>query len=129
MMTGVKTVLIRLKALREQNSLGQCVLAETLGVNRSTYVRKELGYIPITTEEWVKLARRMDVKTSYFFEAESSGVEDNEDSPHRALLALYRSLKVMEQRDLLTLIVIAFKGIKRKKVRENITRLREGPRG
>jgi len=125
-MTVVRKVLMRLKALREQRSLSQCLVAQTLGTNRSTYVRKELGYIPITTEEWIKLAARMDVEPGYFFEAASAASEEYQNTPDTALLALYRSLRVMEQRDLLTLIVIAFKGINRKKVKENIARLREG---
>ncbi len=125
-MTGLKKVLIRLKALREQNSLSQSALAKTLGINRSTYVRKELGYIPITTKEWIKLAVRMKVNPGYFFLRDGGSAEELGDGRDMALLALFHSLKGVEQRDLLTLIIIAFKGIKRKKVRENIARLR-GP--
>jgi len=122
-MTNFKKVLTRLKTLREQYSLSQNVLAEVLGINRSTYVRKELGNIPITTEEWIKLAGRMDVEPGYFFDTDGTAVEEYEDGHDRALLALFRSLKLMEQKDLLTLVVIAFKGIKRKKVREKIALL------
>jgi len=122
-MTGIKKVLTRLKTLREHNSFSQNVLAEVLGINRSTYVRKELGNIPITTEEWMKLARRMNVEPGYFFDTDEAAVEGTEDGHDRVLLALFRSLKLMEQKDLLTLVVIAFKGIKRKKVREKIALL------
>jgi len=122
-MTGIKKVLTRLKTLREHNSLSQNVLAEVLGINRSTYVRKELGNIPITTEEWMKLARRMNVEPGYFFDTDGAAVEGTEDGHDMVLLALFRSLKLMEQQDLLTLVVIAFKGIKRKKVREKIALL------
>jgi len=122
-MTSLKKVFIRLKTLREQHSLSQSVLADALGINRSTYVRKELGNIPITTEEWMKLAQRMNVEPGYFFDTDGAAVEGYEDDQDRALLALFRSLKLMEQKDLLTLVVIAFKGIKRKKVREKIALL------
>jgi len=126
MTNSLQKVLARLKALREMRSLGQCVLADTLGINRSTYVRKELGNIPITTEEWMKLAARMNVEPRYFFEVDSEFANTYEDAQDRALLALYHSLKATERHDLLTLIIIAFKGVKRKKVRENIARLSEG---
>ncbi len=124
-MTNFKKVLIRLKALREQHSLSQNVLAQTLGINRSTYVRKELGNIPITTEEWIQLAGKMDVEPSYFFATDGTAAEGYEEGYDRALLALFRSLRLMEQKDLLTLVVIAFKGIKRKKVMEKIALLSE----
>jgi len=127
-MTALKKVLRRLKALREQSSLSQSVLAEALGINRSTYVRKELGYIPITTEEWIKIAERLNVKPGYFFLTERGIVKNCADDHERALISLYHSLKIMERDDLLTLIAIVFKGIKRKKVIENIARLRNSQR-
>ncbi len=129
MTTGVRKVLTRLKALREQCSLSQGAVARNLGINRTTYVRKEGGHIPITTEEWLKLAALLGVEPGYFFAAASRGPEEGADAYGMTLLALYRSLRAMEQRDLLTLIVIAFKGIRRKNVREKIARLREGQGG
>jgi len=126
MTTGVRKVLMRLKALREQCSLSQSAVASRLGVNRTTYVRKEGGHIPITTEEWLKIAALLGVEPGYFFIVTEKRPDEGADAYGVTLLALYRSLRAMEQRDLLTLIVIAFKGIRRKKVREKIARLREG---
>ncbi|MFQ5353584.1 MAG: helix-turn-helix domain-containing protein [Thermodesulfobacteriota bacterium] len=121
-------VLKRIKALRKRSDLSQNALAECLGVNRSTYVRKEQGRIPITTEELIKLAELMAVEPGYFFMTDIEAEEVLEDGHAGTLASFYRSLRVMEQQDLLTLIVIAFKGIKRKKVREKIARLEEGRR-
>lgn len=60
-------ILDRLKALRKELALRQESLAARLGVDRSTYVRKERGAIPITTDEWLKLAKALDREPSYFF--------------------------------------------------------------
>ncbi len=124
MMTGVQKVLVRLRALRERRAMSQGALARVLGLNRTTYVRKEQGHIPITTTEWIKLATLLDVEPAYFFALQEDGRTASQDTRAMTLLALYRSLRATEQKDLLTLIVIAFKGIKRKKVRENIARLK-----
>ena len=62
-----REVLERLRALREELALNQDYLAKRVGVDRTTYVRKERGVIPITTEEWIKLAAAMDREPSYFF--------------------------------------------------------------
>ncbi len=125
-MSGLSNVLRRLKALRNQRALSQYDLAAALGVNRSTYVRKEQGHIPITTEEWIKLAAFMGVEASYFFADEGADTQVLEDGKAETLASFYSSLDVMEQEDLLTLIIIAFKGIKRKKVRETLARLKKG---
>jgi len=126
MVTRLGKVLERLKSLRQRCSLSQDAAAKVLGINRTTYVRKEQGHIPITTEEWLKLAAFLGVEPGYFFVTSEAAVPEGEDVCGRTLLALYRSLRSVEQRDMLTLIVIAFKGIRRKKVREKIARLREG---
>jgi len=109
--------------------MSQDLVARHLGVNRTTYVKKERGYIPITTEEWMRLAAVLGVEPGYFFAVGAAPGAPGKDACGLTLLALYRSLRAMEQRDLLTLIVIAFTGIRRKKVRENIARLREGQGG
>lgn len=104
--------------------MSQSELARCLGVNRSTYVRKEQGNIPITTEEWITLAGFMGVEAGYFFASDSAGEVLHEDGVAGTLASLYSSMQVMEQEDFLTLISIAFKGIKRKKVREAIAKLK-----
>jgi len=124
-MSGLEKVLRRLRSLRKKRALTQDKLALSLGVSRSTYVRKEQGNIPVTTEEWLKLADFLGVEVSYFFTQENAA-EVAEDSHGRALVSLYGFLTTHERRDLIRLIEIAFKGVKRKNVREQIVRLCDG---
>jgi len=124
-MSGLEKVLRRLRVLRKKQALTQDELAVFIGVSRSTYVRKEQGNIPVTTEEWIKLAECLGVEAGYFFEKEGEPIEALADGHGNALLSLYGSLNMGEQKDLLRLIEIAFKGIKRKNVRDAIAQLSE----
>lgn len=119
-MLNTREILKRLKVLREEKRVGQEYLARRLGVDRSTFARKENGSIPITTEEWVKLARAMDEEMNYFF---SSSCSLDKDVRERLLLRLYRSLSLTEQRDLLGTMRLILKGIRRKKVQDTLNRL------
>jgi transcriptional regulator with XRE-family HTH domain len=64
-------VLQRLKILRKTQYFRQEDISKKLKIARSTYARKENGTIPITTEEWLKLADVMDVEVDYFFSIRS----------------------------------------------------------
>lgn len=64
-------VLHRLKILRKTQYFRQEDISKKLKIARSTYARKEKGAIPITTEEWFKLAEAMDVEVDYFFSIRS----------------------------------------------------------
>ncbi len=66
-MRELKEILDRLKSLRKTRGIRQGEIAKELGVDRSTYVRKEQGEIPIITEEWLKIAKMLDVNPAYFF--------------------------------------------------------------
>jgi hypothetical protein len=75
------------------------------------------GTVPITTDEWLKLARAMGEEMEYFFTAASTNIEIRE----RLLLKFYRSLNHTEQRDLLGTIRLILKGMRRKRVHGCIT--------
>ena len=122
-------VLGRLKTLREKKGLSQGRIARRLGIDRTTYVRKELGLIPITTEEWLKLAVAMDEGPCYFFRVTSSK-RGNSPAPQkaagrteRALVELYGSLSREEKKDLISVIRLMLKGIRRKMVIKTLERL------
>ncbi|MBI5588045.1 MAG: helix-turn-helix transcriptional regulator [Deltaproteobacteria bacterium] len=109
-MLNAKDILKRLKTLRIEKALRQEHVAKTLGVSRTTYVRKEQGTIPITTEEWVMLAEAMGKELGYFFSL--SGMGDKE----AFLLKFYRVLTPDERVDLLSGIDLIFKKAKRKEI-------------
>lgn len=120
-------VLGRLRTLREKKRLSQGHIARQLGINRTTYVRKELGLIPITTEEWLKLADAMDEGPCYFFRASvrraNSSASQATGITERALVELYRSLNREERKDLISIIRLMLKGIRRKMVISTLERL------
>ena len=122
-------ILGRLRKLREKKGLSQGHIARRLRIDRTTYVRKELGLIPITTEEWLKLAVEMDEGPCYFFRASgrranSSASRAAANMTERALVDLYRSLGREEKKDLISIIRLMLKGIRRKMVTRNLERLR-----
>jgi len=112
-------VLERLRSLRRELDLRQDYLAERVGVDRTTYVRKERGAIPITTEEWVKLAAAMDREPSYFFAVDKTA-KPGPGSKEALLLRLYRSLRPAEQEDLLCAVYLKCRSIRRKAVRDTL---------
>jgi len=97
-MLSKKEILGRLRMLREEKSLLQEHVARSLGIDRTTYVRKEKGRIPITTEEWLKLAQAMQADPAYFFsipkpvEKDCKAAFDEDD-----MLRLFRSLNREER--------------------------------
>ncbi len=116
-----KTTLKRLKDIRICKGLSQEHLARGLGVDRTTYIRKEQGLIPITTEEWLKIALTLDEEPAYFFSSKEEGRSlVNVEEAERILLKLYRSLTPEEQQDMANSLRLMLKGIKRKKVREAV---------
>lgn len=121
-MRRLKDILGRLKALREEKALKQERVAECLGIERSTYVRKELGEIPITTEEWIRLAEAMGKDPAYFFAPESPPPREK-GSKRELLCKLYSSLNEAERDDLLCVIHLMLKKIKRKTVQNTLKML------
>lgn len=117
-MLSKKEILARLKMLRVEKSLRQGHVARRLGIDRTTYVRKEQGAIPITTEEWLALAQTMEMEPSYFFNYPCAPEEKEQ-----LLLKLYRSLSREERNDLIRNIKAALKGVRRKTVTDTLERL------
>ncbi len=119
-----EATLKRLKEIRTCKGLSQEDLARGLGVDRTTYIRKEQGSIPITTEEWLKIALVLDEEPVYFFSLNEGGRSPvNVEEDERILLKLYRSLTPEEQQDMANSLRLMLKGIKRKKVREAVEML------
>ncbi|MCK4846559.1 MAG: helix-turn-helix transcriptional regulator [Deltaproteobacteria bacterium] len=75
-MLKTSAILSKLKALRKTKGLSQESVAKALEVDRTTYIRKENGRIPITTEEWIRLALTMGEEVGYFFESLKSSCRD-----------------------------------------------------
>jgi len=121
-MLTTKEILARLKRLRTEMDLRQEHMARCLGVDRTTYVRKERGSIPITTEEWVKLAEATRKDPSFFFRC--AAADEPDEGAEALLVKLYRALTAEERDELLCGIHLMLKGIRRKTVRSTLERLR-----
>ena len=116
-MLSTDDILRRLKELREEKQLNQEYIAGALGIDRTTYIRKEKGNIPITTDEWIRLARALEKEVTHFFNVNGSENHESEaDKQERTVITLLRSLSIEEREDLLSGIRLLLKGIKRKKV-------------
>lgn len=125
-MPNTKEILARLRTLREEKDLRQGYIARRLGIDRTTYVRKEQGIIPITTEEWIKLAEAMGKDLSYFFSLSSPVFNKNEiGAAEMLLLKLYRSLSPEERYDLICGINLLLKNVRRKETSETLEMLRK----
>lgn len=117
---STKDVLDRLKNLREELSLRQDYLAKRVGVDRTTYVRKEGGAIPITTDEWIKLANAMGREPAYFF-SPGRDIPGPEPGQREALLVrLYKTLRPAEQDDLVFTVYSKCRCIRRKAVQDTL---------
>lgn len=119
---GTKEVLERLRALRKERGLRQESVARSLGIDRTTYVRKERGAIPITTEEWIGIARTLSVDAVVFFEAKGNAQKARR-SGDAALIALMQSLTGEETGRLLKALSETLAGVRRKKVKDALKAL------
>lgn len=123
---AIRDILRRLRALREEKDMRQGYVAMRLGIARTTYVKKELGLIPITTDEWLRLAVVMGRDPGYFFSTgaprrgEAYACEDEGDEER--LLSLYRALDRRERDVLISGVCLMFNWSRRKRVREQIER-------
>lgn len=111
-------ILKRLKTLREEKDLRQEYIARRLGLDRTTYVRKENGAIPITTDEWLKIAQAMEKDPSYFFSKLDAFCELDRDLKEQLIQKLYRALKKKEQEEFISHVCRALKDIRRPAVQE-----------
>ena len=118
-MQNIKYILDRLRNLRIKKGLRQDQVAKVLGVSRTTYVRKEQGSIPITTEEWVRLADSLGKEPGYFFSLLS------EDEKETLILKLYRALTPEERSDFLCAVDLVLKRVARKNIVQALEKLKE----
>src|SRR3989337_854044 len=124
-MLSTKDILKRLRTVREEKLLSQVQLAGRLDIDRTTYIRKEKGHIPITTEEWIKIAAAMDKEPSYFFDSGRERPRKSEaaEEPERLVLALWMTLNAEEKRDFTAFLRLIFRGGKKKKVQGTLPAL------
>lgn len=57
----IKKILGQIRLVRKQKGLTQESIATVIGVERSTYVRKESGAIPLTLGEFIKIAEFLEI--------------------------------------------------------------------
>ncbi|MEK7880949.1 MAG: helix-turn-helix transcriptional regulator [Deltaproteobacteria bacterium] len=131
-MLSTKDILKRLRTVREEKLLSQECLAKRLNIDRTTYIRKEKGHIPITTEEWIKLAAAMDKEPSYFFDSgrerprgtrSKSGSGEAVEKPERLVITLWRTLNTEEKRDFTACLRLIFRAVRKKKVQGALSAL------
>lgn len=134
----VGEILDRLRVVREAKMLSQDDLARRLGIDRTTYVRKENGRIPVTTEEWLKISRIIEEDVEFFFSGSGGGSKNGngngkgrikgevdasrniEDEKETLLLRLYRNLTSSEKGDFLFALFLVLKRVRRRKVQETL---------
>lgn len=117
MTDDMKEILGRLRSYRVAKGLRQADMAEQIGVDRSTYVRKERGSIPISTEEWFLLSAALGKDVSLFFVGQGPPVRTERHLPDEALFKrLLRALRPDEKRYFFHAVTQMFKGVRRKDV-------------
>ncbi len=119
-MLKVEDILKRLKELRKKKALKQDYIAKRLGIDRTTYVRKERGLIPITTREWLVLADVMSEDPSYFFFPFPSRRRKGGQREAKLLAKLYNCMSHEERRDLMQILVLASRILANEKVRKGL---------
>ena len=66
-MKELQKILDRIVSSRKDKRYTQAEVAARLGLERSTYARKELGMIPITLEEMLLIADLLELPVTSFF--------------------------------------------------------------
>ncbi|MEW6214785.1 MAG: helix-turn-helix transcriptional regulator [Nitrospirota bacterium] len=65
---GIDEILKRVREIRKAKGIKQEYLARELGMDRTNYSRKERGMIPMTVEEFLKVAKILEISPFQFFE-------------------------------------------------------------
>lgn len=118
-MLSTQEILRRLRTLREKKVLKQDQLAGRLGIDRTTYARKEKGYIPITTDEWVRISAAMDTDIAYFFNSSGDGAKASPDEEKAIVLVkTLNSLSFEERSAIIAGLRHILKVAGKKKVRD-----------
>ncbi len=120
-MTNTEELLKRIKEIRDQKKIKQQDLAEILKIDRTTYLRKEHGQIPITAEELLLISKAFSEEPALLFMP--SGSEESPIPANREeidLLRIYRALNDEERRDFIFSIRLILKGVDSKEVQEGL---------
>ena len=83
-----KTKLIK---VRNTKGLTQDEMAVMMGMDQTTYSRKEKGNLKINSREWKKIAQILDVPLSEIFEQEDISVVINNDNSPNSQVMTYNS--------------------------------------
>ena len=83
-----KTKLIK---VRNTKGLTQDEMAVMMGMDQTTYSRKEKGNLKINSREWKKIAQILDVPLSEIFEQEDISVVINNDNSPNSKVMTYSS--------------------------------------
>lgn len=83
-----KTKLIR---ARNTKGLTQDEVAVMMGMDQTTYSRKEKGNLKINSREWKKIAQILDVPLGTIFEDDTSSVIINNDNSPNSNVMNYKS--------------------------------------
>lgn len=123
-MINTRIILYRLKKAREDSGLRQDEMARSLDIDRTTYLRKEKGQIPISTEEWLIISEILDKDPTHFFIDTDMSLEESPTELQEHLISkLYRALDEEERRDFLFTIRLILKGVENKEVSETLDNL------
>lgn len=66
-MTELVLILRRIASIRKEKRYTQARVAEVLGLDRSTYARKEGGTIPLTLKDLLLLIEFLDIQPELLF--------------------------------------------------------------
>ncbi len=122
-MVNTTEILSRIRKLREEKQLKQDDLAKHLGIDRTTYLRKEKGQIPLTTDELLLIAEFLDEPPAGFltkpsFDTLPGSGGGNLDENENIILSIYRLLSSDERHDLLFSLRLILKGVENKSARK-----------
>jgi len=71
-MRELHQILRRIASIRKEKEFTQARVAEALGLERSTYVRKEKGTIPLTLKDLLLIIEFLDIQPETLFKTSHS---------------------------------------------------------
>ncbi|MBW7956421.1 MAG: helix-turn-helix transcriptional regulator [Deltaproteobacteria bacterium] len=63
-------ILFRIVTIRKVKGYSQADVAEKLGIERSTYARKETGHIPLTLNDLLLIMQVLDIRPEALFRSD-----------------------------------------------------------
>ncbi len=94
----VQSVLRGLRFIRAKNNVTVETLAKSLRCDEKVYSQKESGLLPISTEEWIIIAQRLDFPLGLLLTDIPSNLVDD-------YFSLVQGFKALKQKERTTLIV------------------------